>query len=210
MKALICLNGNPPSKDFLTKHIRNAFIIAADGACSYLINYGIKADVIVGDFDSIKMHEAQKALKINGDIVEHCPVKDYTDGQLALQEAVKRGYDDIAVAGAIGGRLDHEYENVRLLNGGGNSVKIIDENCEVFLLRDEYNATLPLNTTVSILPYSDSVIIKRAEGFRYKAELLKINKLDAFGHSGLSNMTVEENVRIIIEDGTALVVINFN
>ena len=211
MKAVICLNGNPPDKELLHACCVDGFIIAADGACSYLMQYDLYADLIVGDFDSIPYSVARGVLKRNGEIIKHQPQKDYTDGQLALQEAISRGFDDIILLGAMGGRADHQYENIRLLCRCDlqTRIKILDNMGEIRIIHGLYQMKLPINTTVSILPYSDSVTIKRIEGFAYPALDLTLTKMDAFSHSGLSNLTTEDNVLIEISDGKALLFVNY-
>ena len=59
------------------------------------------------------------------------PEKDYTDGQMALKEALDMNPGDIVILGALGGRTDHEQENLRLLCAA-------NENCSISILtRDE-------------------------------------------------------------------------
>lgn len=211
MKAVICLNGTPPDKTLIHACSADRFIIAADGACLYLMQYGLCADLIVGDFDSIPYLEARSVLKRGGEIIKHKPQKDYTDGQLALHEAIGRGFDDIILLGALGGRADHQYENIRLLsyNNLKNRIIIMDNESEIRLIGGIFQMELPINTTVSILPYTDRVIIKRIDGFEYPATNLTLTKMDAFSHSGLSNLTTQTNILIEISDGMALLFINY-
>ena len=53
-RIVICLNGEKPDEGLLRTAMENAYIIAADGACRYLCDFGIKADCVVGDFDSFE------------------------------------------------------------------------------------------------------------------------------------------------------------
>lgn len=84
-------------------------IIAADGGYEHLIKKGIEASIVFGDFDSL------------GYVPDHPCVekfdthKDYTDLDLALMYACKKGFDEIFVCDSFTGRLDHSLGNLQLL-----------------------------------------------------------------------------------------------
>lgn len=209
MKCIICLNGDKPDKTLLKEYAGDSYIIAADGACGYLDQYGVKADLIVGDFDSYSYELTHKMLKSNGEIIKHNVEKDYTDGQLALTEALKRGFKDIVLLGALGGRLDHTLENIRLLYTDDDSVKIIAKctACEVFILKGYAEIKADAPRTISILPYTDCIEIGKTVGFKYCAEDLILTKLKNDSHSGLSNVLLSQRGEIFVNHGAALVIV---
>ena len=60
--------------------------------------------------------------------------KDDTDTVFAVKEALKRGFDDFLIIGAIGARLDHTLGNVSILlflDEKGKTAKIIDDYSEM-------------------------------------------------------------------------------
>ena len=78
-RIVICLNGEKPDEGLLRTAMENAYIIAADGACRYLCDFGIKANCVVGDFDSFEFDRLSSALRPGGRLIRSIPEKDYTD-----------------------------------------------------------------------------------------------------------------------------------
>ena len=88
---------------------RPAFVIACDRGWQYARRLGLLPDLTVGDFDSAPPPET-------GAPVERVPTrKDDTDTMLAARRALEKGFRDIAVCCAFGGRLDHTLANVQAL-----------------------------------------------------------------------------------------------
>ena len=85
------------------------FYIFCDGGLKHQDKLNVQADLIVGDFDSWN-----EALPKAETIQLPCE-KDDTDLFFAAKEAVKRGFDDFIILGAIGGRLDHSMVNISVL-----------------------------------------------------------------------------------------------
>ena len=76
------------------------YIIAADGGYSTLIRENIKPDIVIGDFDSLK-------IRPNAENILNLPVeKDDTDMLFAVKHALAAGYRTIVLLGGMGGRLD--------------------------------------------------------------------------------------------------------
>ena len=118
MRALVILDGDLLGSDaWLAGLAKGAdVVIAADGGANKLAKAGRRPDLVIGDMDGVTP-EAQRELERAGAKLERYPTdKDRTDGELALDAAVKRGADEILVAGAFGGpRLDHMAGNLMLL-----------------------------------------------------------------------------------------------
>lgn len=91
-------------------------VIGVDKGLAFLYRHQIFPDVIVGDFDSLpgEILEFYKE-KTQIPIREFNPVKDATDTEIALRLAIENGWDQIAVLGATGTRLDHVWGNVQTL-----------------------------------------------------------------------------------------------
>jgi thiamine pyrophosphokinase len=89
------------------------FIVCADGGYKAALKEGIVPHALVGDFDSLG--------KVPDDIPPGCRVlkaereKNETDTFLCLQCGMEAGCGSFAVAGGIGGRLDHTVANLQLL-----------------------------------------------------------------------------------------------
>ena len=85
------------------------FVIAADGGVAHLQRIGAKADLALGDFDSLG-HVPK-----GENVLTYPPEKDDTDMMLAVKEGLRRGYGRFALLGGLGGRLGHTLANVQAL-----------------------------------------------------------------------------------------------
>lgn len=127
MKIAIC--GGGPVHMALPKDIE---YIGVDHGIDTLLLQGIKPILGVGDFDSIKTTTSLDSLSI-----VRLPVrKDVTDTQHALEEAIKRGYQEIDVYGVTGGRMDHYMACICLLQKFKDiEMRLIDEQNCIYLLK---------------------------------------------------------------------------
>lgn len=108
--------------------------IFCDSGLRHMDALGIKPDLIIGDFDS-----HQRPTSDVETIVLPCE-KDDTDTVFAAKEALKRGFDDFLLIGAVGGRLDHTLGNVSILlwlDSKGKSAKIVDDRSEMEIVSSE-------------------------------------------------------------------------
>ena len=85
------------------------FVIAADGGLAYLQRIGTKADLVLGDFDSLG-HVPK-----GENVLTYPPEKDDTDMMLAVKEGLRRSCARFALLGGLGGRLGHTLANVQAL-----------------------------------------------------------------------------------------------
>jgi len=85
------------------------FVIAADGGVAHLQRIGAKADLALGDFDSLG-HVPK-----GENVLTYPPEKNDTDMMLAVKEGLRRGYGRFALLGGLGGRLGHTLANVQAL-----------------------------------------------------------------------------------------------
>ena len=89
------------------------FIICADGGYALAQRENILPNSVVGDFDSLgKMPED---LPEGCQIIQAAREKNETDTFLCLSHGMQAGFRTFAVAGGIGGRLDHTVANLQLL-----------------------------------------------------------------------------------------------
>lgn len=83
------------------------YVIAADGGYTRLAQLGLKADLLLGDFDSLPF------VPPHPHIVRHPSVKDDTDMMLAVKHGLELGYRVFVLCGGLGGRLDHTLANLQ-------------------------------------------------------------------------------------------------
>lgn len=91
------------------------FVIAVDAGLEICENQKIQPDLILGDFDGVDQNLLARYEKRGiGCLERYNPVKDASDLELAAEALWKRGIRTGIVLGALGGRADHGFANVRL------------------------------------------------------------------------------------------------
>ena len=188
---------SPEFTDTVTENI----VIYADAGFKHAGKVGEKQVLaVVGDFDSLgKAPDGQNIISLN---VE----KNYTDGERALRYAVEKGYKDIAIYGAFGGKIEHILGNVALLkiakNLGANAV-IKNGKTLVKLISDKIVVSAQKNATVSIIPYGGECSFKASYGLYYPLDNLTLTNADT---RGISNVATKENIEIEFSKGEALII----
>lgn len=107
------------------------FYIYCDCGLNHADALGYAPDLVIGDFDS---HE--KPEDLHNVIVLPC-VKDDTDTIFAVKEALRRGYRDVLIVGAIGSRIDHTLGNIyalMMIRDNGAHGMIIDDRSELEII----------------------------------------------------------------------------
>ncbi|MEZ4770045.1 MAG: thiamine diphosphokinase [Caldilineales bacterium] len=114
-------------------------VVAADGGANWCAAWGWQPDLVIGDMDSVDVSVARR-LQAHGVPFDRHPVeKDETDLELALCAAVERGAEEIVIAAALGGRIDHTLGNLALLALpllANVQVRIVDGGQSIALVRD--------------------------------------------------------------------------
>ena len=88
----------------VTEHPKgDDFVIAADGGYHNAQALGETPPLLVGDMDSL----ASSKLPPQIEKIEVPAEKDFTDTQLAVDVALKKGAAEIIIIGGLDGRLDH-------------------------------------------------------------------------------------------------------
>lgn len=138
MNAFIYLGGSVSPDGFLDSPKEGDLVIAADAGYRNATRLGIKPDIVVGDFDSYdgKIPEDIEVLRVPAE-------KDFTDSQLAVDIAQKKGADKLYLIGGLDGRLDHTLSNLAvlealwqqgiraILSDGRNRVRYIESTSEL-------------------------------------------------------------------------------
>ena len=84
-------------------------LIAADAGYAEVKRQGLKADLVVGDFDSLGKEPSGE------NVVKHPVMKDDTDTMLAVKLGFEKGFTQFYMYGMLGGRLDHTIANIQTL-----------------------------------------------------------------------------------------------
>lgn len=180
----------------------NPFVIAADGGYALATASDCVPDLVIGDFDSgIRPQTEAEIIALN-------PIKDATDSDCALSEAMRRGFQNIVLFGGTGlDRLDHTFANFNLCAKAkmqGVNLMLVDTHHRIFALQNETaEITDAENKYVSVFAFGGACTVSE-EGFFYP---LSHYTFAPFCGLGVSNEVTAQNARITAEQGAALIFI---
>ena len=130
MSRCVILSACPVQPELKRLLRSDDFIIACDAGYRNCVRLGCKPDIIVGDFDSAPCPQQD-----TDDIVVLPHVKDDTDTEYAAKLAAQKGFDEVLLLGALGGRrVEHTLANLCTglgLEQRGVRVTIQDERSRI-------------------------------------------------------------------------------
>ncbi|WP_312831470.1 thiamine diphosphokinase [Sedimentibacter saalensis] len=209
MVALIIANGDDVDKTSF-ENMSIDYVICADGGLEKAEKLQVVPDLILGDFDSVHGDVLEKYKK-SSEIMKYPAEKDFTDMELSIEIAVKKGFRDIVLVGATGGpRLDHSLANMMLLEKYykfGINIIIIDNNNKIQIISDNCNMLLEnkRETFVSLIPLTEEINGLTLDGFKYPLDRVVVKRGSTLC---VSNEIISDKGRIILERGTALLFIS--
>lgn len=192
-----------------------ACVVAVDGGYASLEGVGCVPDVAMGDFDSLGYvpQGAGGAMEV----FQYPVHKNESDMELALCLAQERGFDEVEVYGAIGGRLDHTLANLQLLasfSEQGLRVTAVDlveadrptsaMGTALAFLTGPAELTLEPHPgeTVSVFSLRDESLDVTETGLAYPLDHAVLTNRTAWG---LSNEFTEAPATISVASGTLVV-----
>lgn len=206
MNALIVSGGNAPSEKLLKKYSATCdFIIGADKGNECLVKYDIIPQLSLGDFDSIDKDILKVINSKNIEVLKFPPEKDYTDTEIAIMEALKRGADKIYLLGGTGTRVDHTLGNIGLIlttREKGAQLIIVDDNNIVYLAEKEMTLYGEYGDNISFHALSDTVKNFKIEGAKYNLDGYDMHLLDP---RAICNEFVDTPIKINFESGNLLI-----
>ena len=195
---IIFLAGDLINENNVVKLInsRSFDFYAADGGYHLARKLDLPIRKILGDFDS-------STKPCEGNIFVFPSEKDETDSELALNMAVEEGYKEIWMIAPFGGRMDHTYANLCLLEKAkknGVNLFLYDGFNLAFMLSNEVYLFDGFYRYVSFFSWSETVVLT-LEGFKYP-----LNKytLKRFLPLGISNELVSDCATATVEHGNII------
>jgi len=194
--SIIC--GSPDGA--LDSGLVEGLVICADSGLHHALKAGITPDIVVGDFDSCTADIPTEA-----ECIRVSPIKDDTDTILAADTAIERGCTELRFFCALGGRFDHSFANVQMLEylrdkGANGTLYGASERC--YLLKDGESADIAqFEGFVSVFSLSEEAVVSE-EGMKYP---LCRHTLKRSFPLGVSNEVAEKSARITVHSGTALI-----
>lgn len=176
-------------------------VIAADGGMSYLQEEGFEADLIIGDFDSLKQNPEQS------NVIALSSEKDHTDMLAAIYEGMEKGYKTFHIYCGTGGRIEHTLANIQTLT-------FLSRNkMKGFLFGGDYVITAVTNGSIafdsgrrgyiSVFSCSDRSEGVFLKGLKYELENAVISNTFPIG---VSNEFIGVDSSVTVKDGTLAVV----
>jgi len=207
--AIIIIGGVRPDVNLAAAlESEGALVIAADSGAVHAKAAGLTIDIAVGDFDSIPPPLLQE-LESAGAKIERYPVaKDATDLELAIDVAIREGADVITIVGGHGGRVDQSFANAFVISSPAYahvSMHAILDSALVSVVHGGGGVTFVGNPgdVVTILPLHGDAVGVRTEGLEYP---LRGEGLQAGTTRGVSNVLLDHEATVSIDEGTVLVV----
>ena len=204
-RVVIFANGELNDPDAVLSIIReDDYIIAVDGGLKHVFLLGLVPHVLIGDLDSVLKEYLQRLEKEDCDIIRFQPEKDETDLELAFQFALQKGFHNICVVSALGGRLDHSLGNLFMLTRPEFSdcdIRFEDGKNEAFLIRSRGQIYGRPGDVVSLLPITHVV-----EGVSTEGLIYPLQEETLFRHQtrGISNEMLGEEALVKIKKGQLL------
>ena len=176
-------------------------VIAGDGGLAACRLRGIRADRIIGDFDSLGfVPESEGVIRL--------PVeKDDTDMRAAMRLGWELGYRDFVIYGGTGGRISHTFANIALMKEIvllGGSAQMIGEGTRYTVIRDSfYVISADRREDVSVFALGETAEGVTIRGLKYEIQNARLRSEYPLG---VSNHTRGEKGEIRVVDGILLIV----
>jgi thiamine pyrophosphokinase len=191
---VILANGEFPIHSYPLKLINNAKnIICTDGSVNKLIKIGIKANIIIGDMDSLDISSAEIKKNMIPDANQN-----NSDLEKALIYYLENFKDEkLFIIGATGLRDDHNFTNMLLLNKFSSelSISLVTNYYKIIVNKGKNIYPSQPNQQISILPLKRINQIS-TEGLKYE---LREASLDSDSR-GISNVALHSEFMIESSD----------
>ncbi len=203
----ILLGGELIPTPRLTAQVAGSLVIAADAGIRHAQALGLVPELWVGDFDSVPDELPSELASVERLTFPHDKAK--TDGELAVDEALARGADDLILVGAFGGpRLDHAFLHLTLavrLMEAGTPVLLSSGAQEGVPLKSDQSFDYAPGTVFSIIAFEDLSGLT-VTGARWPLDNFSM----PFGSSRTISNEVSGALRITLGSGRAMLVAHPN
>ncbi len=176
--------------------------IGVDQGSLLLARLKKRMKLAIGDFDSIHPNDLSLIHEYADEVICLNPIKDDSDSEAAIVECVSRGYDHMILCGALGGRIDHEFVNLRLAKKYAEKVVLINDQNKIYWI-NEGTHTIKKTDFQYVSFFCDYDSIITLKGMKYPLDHQKIKIDDLYT---LSNEIVGEEAQIIVHEGSVMVI----
>ena len=206
-KAVIFLNGDLADLSRVRRHIdKKTLLVGCDGGTAHILSLGLTPHVVIGDFDSI----SPKIIRaLTGKMVEYIQYptdKLFTDSELGVTLAMKRGCKEIILAGVRGTATDHFVGNLFMLakkKFASLDIKIIEGQEEIMLVRTRIRIKGSKGDDLSLIAIGQDAKGVSTKGLFYP---LKNATLKSGTAEGIRNKLTGKYAEITVRKGPLLVI----
>ena len=171
---------------------KNNDFIGVDMGAYICIKNNCKMIGCVGDFDSVNEEQYRTIINNCNTVIKHDPIKDFSDSELAINYAIKLGYDEIIMIGGLQDRFDHSYVNLMLLKKYRECLKICDDLNYMYIIdKGQHNIVNKNYKYISFFPLENLQLT--LIGTKYELNDFSIDK-DC--RLGLSNEIIESSCTV--------------
>lgn len=206
-RAILFVNGDVEQYEFLESLITSKdYLVAVDGGLRHLEILARQPHLLIGDLDSITTSQLKLMTYKKVEICKFPVEKNETDLELALLEVVKRGFEEILIIGALGGRLDQTLANLFLLllpELSGKSVRLLTHNEEILLVTKKVVITGNPGDVISLIPLKGDAVGVTTGGLKFP---LRGETLFAEHSRGISNSLLSLRAEIEVIGGSLLLI----
>lgn len=207
--ALIIANGAECSMDLLGQLLEwSPFVVVLDSAIERVLQYNIKVDVLLGDFDRGFDPEYYREKQYPLEIV-YAPDQNKTDLEKAFEYLIEKGHKAVNVIWATGKRSDHTITNITNIVRFKNQLKIVvlDDHSKIFLLPKKFEKWYTKDSIISLIPIGTVENIQ-SENLYYP---LKNDTLTLGYRTGSSNHVHQDGMVLVThEKGDLLLIESFD
>ncbi len=201
MNAVILLNGHfDGDKAHFNSLFEQSNIYCADGGANIAFFLEMTPKKIIGDMDSISSEAYDYFTEIGVVFEQYDKDKDFSDFELLLED-IGDQYERIYVLGGLGGRTDHSFFNLMLLEHFPN-VHFISQSEEVFIVSDEVLIEEKEGMSLSIMPITELIHGVEISGVKFPLIGVDITRGST---RTLSNVIINSEAKVSIKDGKAIV-----
>jgi len=198
LRTLLVACGTWPSPEMIQSLAGQAgHVIALDGALARCEEHGLRADVLLGDMDSIKPEALAVFLERGGTVVER-PEQDANDLSKGLAYLEALGADACTVMGATGGDPQQEWANLLSCAASSLEITCIAGGHVYRFLRPAIDYSIEFEVGAEFSLFA----LAAATGIRLKGASfpLEDGRLE-MGSRGLHNVAVERVVHLTYSEG---------
>lgn len=203
-RFVILLDGDLTPTERLKRQVLGCRVIAADGGIRHAAMLDLEPEIWLGDFDSAP-HDLPPKLQRTSRIA-YPEDKNETDGELAVEAALKEGADELLLIGAFGGRrADHALLHKLMalqLAVSTESVFLSDGIQEGYpILPGSHSFEFPDDTLFSLVGFSDLAGLT-ITGARWPLHQVEV----PLGSSWTLSNRVAGDLEIELKQGRALLI----